>query len=892
MIWVLAILSAALNSDTSDFLRHLDPTRAEILIKLRPGVSTDQVRHLIQDARYSFKRNNESSGLLTVYPRSAQEMRKILLAFNKLPEVQYAELNSTRRAFTVPQDPDFTRQWNLHNFGQNLTGTFPPMAGTIDADIDAPNAWNINRDAPNVIVALIDSGVDYNHPDLGDEDLNNTGFLDTDEDTNGNRILDPGEDLNGNLVLDTDEDANGNRILDSGEDLNGNLVLDTDEDTNGNRILDPGEDLNGNGILETFEDGNANRTLDRGNIWVNLAEDFNLNGIADPSEDTNHNGILDPGEDFNGNGIFDFGDLDQTDSDGNLYEDDVQGWNFSNTTHACALISGSCNCVPKTPVNGNNDPMDDYGHGTASAGIVAAKGNNTLGVAGVAWTANIMPVKFLDKHGCGTVDNEVDSILYAIQNGAKIIVINAGGSLFVKSEFDAIRAAGEAGILVIAPAGNDRSNNDNLPVYPAGYDLPNLISVAASDPADQLAYFSNYGPVSVDLAAPGDCVYTTMPTGDFELNQFTNFPCHYTSQYTKNYDYVSGTSFAAAHVAGVAALLLSQDPSLTPAELKAILVATSDPLGSLRGKVASGGRLNATRALTRDVGASFTGGTGGDIGCGFILPYDGDHRPPPSAWATLLVMFLPLIFSLRFIRKRLFARPTASPIALLTSMTLGAVMAFSLTISAAQAQTDANEDTGEIVPLEYPHSLQVKMGLHLYPKSDYFSANKAFFDQRDLISPVGELEYDYIFHPHSRFGLAVGRYSAKSSFKGICCSTIEFTTRYLLMTVKFDHVFKMGDTRTLRLYAGPGIGFYEFRRKTISLGNSSRFQEKIHGFHLTAGLETSVTPRLTVFLEARMTNAVVASANAYDDALNIGGHTALLGLSWTFPFSRPALPST
>jgi subtilisin family serine protease len=279
-----------------------------------------------------------------------------------------------------------------------------------------------------------------------------------------------------------------------------------------------------------------------------------------------------------------------------------------------------------------------------------------VGVAGVLWTAKVMPLKFLDAVGCGNVGDEIQAIDYAIQKGARIITVNAGGGQFQQSEFEAVLAASNGGVLFVAPAGNGRSNNDASPVYPASYDLPNVISVAASDFNDDLAFFSNYGKRSVHLAAPGDCIYSTMPTGFFTLQNQTNFDCT-DFKYLPNYDYNTGTSFAASFVAGIAGLLLIQDPSLTPPDLKAILVSTVDPKPSLKGKVISDGRVNAHRALTRDTGATFSGGIKGQVGCGGIDRVgDGPVSPgspgsPGSAVASFLVMVLPMLLASRKVRK-------------------------------------------------------------------------------------------------------------------------------------------------------------------------------------------------------------------------------------------------
>ncbi len=229
-----------------------------------------------------------------------------------------------------------------------------------------------------------------------------------------------------------------------------------------------------------------------------------------------------------------------------------------------------------------SDPMDDNGHGTHCAGIIGAEGDNDEGIAGINWHVQIMPLKFLGKGGFGTTKDAIESINYAIdrkQHGVNIRVINAswGSTANSKALEDVIRAAGEQGILFVAAAGNNGTNNDKNPHYPSNYDLPNVISVAATDRSDRLTSFSNFGLKAVHLAAPGKDITSTWIGG--------------------LYRDASGTSMAAPQVAGVAALILANEPNLTVEQLKARLLKSVDKLDSLSGKVASGGRLNAAKAL-------------------------------------------------------------------------------------------------------------------------------------------------------------------------------------------------------------------------------------------------------------------------------------------------------
>lgn len=237
-------------------------------------------------------------------------------------------------------------------------------------------------------------------------------------------------------------------------------------------------------------------------------------------------------------------------------------------------------------------PSDDNGHGTHVAGIIGAIGNNGIGISGVAWTARMMPLKFMDTEGSGSTSDEIDCIVYAIANGAKVINASYGSAGYSTAEYNALQAARDAGIIVVVASGNDGTDNDTSAAYPAAYALDNIVAVASTNRDDALSDFSNYGAGSVELAAPGEEILSTYHTSDSALET------------------LSGTSMAAPHVAGAIALLRARFPNDNYRQSINRLLRSAKRLPSLSGKVQSGGRLDLAQALmaanTRPFNDGFT----------------------------------------------------------------------------------------------------------------------------------------------------------------------------------------------------------------------------------------------------------------------------------------------
>lgn len=335
-------------------------------------------------------------------------------------EIVLPEGNGIGSGGFIPNDVYFPQQYAFLNTGQ--TG------GTPGADIQATAGWEIASTSPDVVVAVLDSGIDFTHPDLQE-----------------------------------------------------NIYTDARE-------------IPGNGV------------------------------------DEDRNGLI----------------------------DDVHGWDF---------------------VNNDNDPSDDYNHGTHVSGILGARGNNNLGVVGVTWRVQIMPVKILNASNLGTTAALISGINYARLKGARLMNLSLQNYPFSSSVEAEIQATQNANILMVICAGNNGTDNDQSPNYPSSYPNDNILAVANTTQDDVLKSSptaSDYGATSVDLAAPGTSIYNTIRGG---------------------YGYFTGTSMAAPLVTGTAALLLELHPGASVSQLRHWIMDTVDPLPALAGKCVTGGRLNLAAAI-------------------------------------------------------------------------------------------------------------------------------------------------------------------------------------------------------------------------------------------------------------------------------------------------------
>ncbi len=439
----------------------------------------------------------------------------------------------------TPNDPEYTDGdlWGLN-------GTY---------GVNAPGAWDVTTGSPaTVTIADIDTGADYDHPDLYQNIWINQAEIPASRMAN---------------LVDVYHDG-----YISWRDLNNPVNIGPGKIT----------DVNGDGVIDAAD--------------ILSPMILNVQG-----QDTGQGGWANPTNTQDGD---------------TAHPDDLIGWNF---------------------VNNTNNPLDDNGHGTHTAGIMAASGNNGVGVVGVDWTAQVMVLKFLDNTGSGTDTAAAEAIDYAAQHGAKVANASWGDTSDSPAVDSAISYAGSKGMVFVAAAGNNGADTDSTPFYPADSGLPNVISVGAIQSDGTKPGFSDYGSQTVDLSAPGVNIESTLPNG--------------------RYGYLTGTSMAAPFVTGTAALVEGLHPSWSVSEVINQIETTTTPDPSLAGDSMTGGIVNAAQAvIAPSTGASFVGtdattqgnwrgSYGGD---GYDIPADTSGTDPvlppyaqvsvigagPAAWTT------------------------------------------------------------------------------------------------------------------------------------------------------------------------------------------------------------------------------------------------------------------
>ncbi len=403
---------------------HPETVAGELLVKYKDGIGIQDVNAEVAALGVTSVQEFRPLNLVKCTIANPDDLPKALALMKNDNNIDYAEPNYVLSILeTVPNDSRYSSQYALNNTGQ--TG------GVRGADISAQDVWDLQTGSRDIIVGVIDTGVDDGHNDLA------------------------------------------------------------------------------------------------ANMWRNPGES---------------------GDGKESNGV---------DDDGNGYVDDYRGWDF---------------------INNDNNPYDDNDHGTHCAGIIGAVGNNGSGISGINWNVSLVGLKFLSGAGSGSTDDAVEAILYAIDLGIPILSNSWGGGGRSQALEDAIEAANQAGILFVAAAGNDSKNTDNSDNFPSNYGSANVVSVASSDDRDQLSSFSNYGKETVDLAAPGSSILSTVANN--------------------NYQSLSGTSMATPYVAGVAALIMAQYPGISMEEVKYRLMGSVDFKSAFANRTVSGGRLNAVKALS------------------------------------------------------------------------------------------------------------------------------------------------------------------------------------------------------------------------------------------------------------------------------------------------------
>jgi subtilisin family serine protease len=491
------------------------------------------------------------------------------------PEVSYAEPNYIAHKTYTPADPAFPNQWGLNNTGQTIAG----QPGTPGADIDAVNGWNVETGGTTPItVAVIDTGGDLNHPDLSSKFVAGYNYAGITQYVDG--YYDAyGWNYYAAFFGTVSFPRVSQTITGTGQNLTSIALEYFPWGTPTGTITVSVRSAQDGPVLASYTVSPSEVT---GLVYIDkpLSSPVMLtNGVtyyidvrSSVNDNTNHYGILMNPANENPASDPDYPVVDEY-LEGSLYQYNGTAWNSDFPSDAFF----------KT--NGNSVAHDDDGHGTHCAGIAAAVQGNAQGGVGVSFGANVMPVKVLDSSGSGTFNDINAGIDFAANNGAQVISMSLGGTMFSQAQQDAINHAHDAhGVIVFASSGN---SGDSTLQYPACCN--NVAAVGATDNRDHYTSFSTYN-AFVDLSAPGWKVYSTLPTYPCEINSWG---------YSQNYDYLNGTSMACPMAAGLGALVRSKYPSLTPDQVQSRMQTYADDLGGAgRDDHYGWGRINAFNTLS------------------------------------------------------------------------------------------------------------------------------------------------------------------------------------------------------------------------------------------------------------------------------------------------------